>query len=80
MAVTMQINSSESDAFRTLYSLLAELLGKEVGQLPLKGSRTPDGLVSKQIDKCYAPLLCIKYKPSFGEGGCDPSVQAAYSL
>lgn len=80
MAVTMQIHYSESEAFNALRPLLTNLLGKDVGQLSSKGSRTSDGLVYKQVDEYYVPLVCIEYKRSFGEGGCDPSVQAAYSV
>ena len=80
MAITMEIRTTESAAFSELRPLLTNLLGKDVGQLPSKGTRTPDGLVFKKIGNSIVPLLCIEYKRIFGEGGCDPCIQASYSV
>ena len=80
MTTAVEIHASEDAAFSKLRPLLSELLGAEVGVLQSKGSRAPDGLVHKRIGECYIPLLCVEYKRSVGEGGCDPSVQAAYSV
>ena len=80
MAANMVIRSSESDAFTTLRPLLTNVLGRTVDQQSSRGSRILDGLVSKRIDECDAPLVCVEYKRSLGEGGCDPAVLAAYSV
>ena len=79
MTANMVIRSSESDAFTDLRPLLTDLLGRPVDQRSSRGSRILDGLVSKRIDECDVPLVCVEYKRSLGEGGCDPAVQAAYS-
>ena len=44
------------------------------------GSCNPDGVVSFLRGGFDIPLLLLEYKRSIGEGGYDPSVQAAYSL
>lgn len=79
-AETSKIRHPESNAFSALRPLLTKLLGRDVGQVPSSGSRTPDGLVYKMIRESRVPLVCIEYKRALGEGGCDPSVQAAYSV
>ena len=80
MLSTTEIHSSEKNALETLRPLLGRLLGAYVGQVISDGTRTPDGAVYKMLDTCIAPLLCFEYKCALGEGGCDPSTQAAYSL
>ena len=80
MTADMVIRSSENGTFSTFHPLLANLSGRPAGQWSSRGSLTLDGLVLKQINGCDVPLVCIKYKPRFGKGGCDPAVQAAYSI
>jgi len=80
MLSTTEIHSSEDNALGTLRPLLSRLLGTYVGQAVSIGTRTPDGVVYKTLDTCLAPLLCFEYKRALGEGGCDPSTQAAYSI
>jgi len=80
MLSTTEIRPSEDHALGKLRPLLTRLLGAYVGQAISTGTRTPDGVVCKTLDTCLAPLLCFEYKRALGEGGCDPSTQAAYSL
>ena len=80
MSASMELYRSESDAFIKLRPLLSSLVGKDTVQVPIIGSRTPDGLAYKRIDDVYVPLVCVEYKLASGEGNCDPCVQAAYSV
>ena len=80
MLSTAEICSSEDDALEKLRPLLSQLLGAYLGQTTSTGTRGPDGIVYKRLDTCLAPLLCFEYKPVLGEGGCDPSTRAVYSL
>jgi len=80
MLSTAEIRSSEDDALEQLRPLLSQLLGAYLGQTTSTGTRGPDGIVYKCLDTCLAPLLCFEYKRVLGEGGCDPSTRAAYSL
>jgi len=77
---TTEIRPSEDHALGKLRPLFTRLLGTYVGQAISTGTHTPDGVVYKTLDTCFAPLLCFEYKRAPGEGGCDPSTQAAYSL
>ena len=47
---------------------------------PNDGSCVPDGVMTVEHEGLAIPLILLEYKRSIGEGGCDPSVQAAYSL
>lgn len=80
MTQTMVLQKSELDASQILRALVTDILGKDVAQVASRGSRMPDGLVSKRVGHCRIPLVCVEYKRALGEGGCDPSVQAAYSI
>lgn len=79
MSTSVEIRPSESEAFSALRPLLSKLLGRTLTQQPSAGTHTADGLVVKQLGKSTVPLVCIEYKSAFGEGGCHPSAQAAYS-
>ena len=74
-----EIHPSEDRALLELRPLLSRLLGGFVGQVASTGTRSPDGMMLKQLGEWSAPLVCIEYKRAFGEGGCDPSTQASYS-
>ncbi|KAF9643344.1 hypothetical protein BDM02DRAFT_3104572 [Thelephora ganbajun] len=51
-----------------------------MGQAVSRKSRVPDGIIFKQTASCNIPLVLLEYKRAIGEGGCDPFLQAAYSL
>ena len=80
MPMTTEIHTLEDNALTKLRPLLTGLLGGYLGKVISTGSRTPDGMISKQLGDCIAPLVCTEYKRAFGEGGCDPSTQASYSI
>ena len=80
LLLTSEIRSSENDALDELRPLLRKLLDTYVGKESSAGSRTTDGVAFKMVGAYRIPLLCLEYKRALGEGGCDPSAQAAYSL
>ena len=80
MLSTTKIHSSEDNAVENLRPLLSKLLGGHLGQIISTGKRVPDGVVYKSLITRIAPLVCFEYKRALGEGGCDPSTQAAYSV
>jgi hypothetical protein len=80
MPTTMELGSSGKNALAKLRLLFADLLDEYVGKVIPTGVHAQDGMVFKQLGECAAPLLCIEYQRAFGEGGRDPSIQAAYSV
>jgi len=80
MPLVSKIPPSEENALKKLLPLLGRLLGRHVGSVISTRKRTPDGMVLKTIDDHIVPLLTIEYKRAFGEGGCDPSTQASFSV
>ena len=80
MSATMELFSSEIEAFNKLHPLLSDLVGKDMVQIPSKGSRTSGTLVRKQIGNTDVPLVRVEYKLALNDGNRDPSVQAAYSV
>ena len=80
MSATMELYPSESEAFNKLHPLLSDLVGKDMVQIPSKGSRTSGTLVLKQIGNTDVPLVRVEYKLVLDDGNRDPSVQAAYSV
>ena len=80
MLYTSEIDSSEDKALENLRPRLSQLLDIEVTQQALTGNRAPDGVAYKRLGVHITPLLCLEYKRALGEGGCDPSTQAAYSV
>lgn len=80
MLATMEIHPSGYDAFGELRPLFAKLLGGYVGEVMSNEERTPVGMRFKQLPGCIIPLVCVEYERTFGEGRCDPSTRAAYSV
>lgn len=80
MYLSSEIHPTEDNALTRLRGLLADLLGGYVSQEISDGSCNPDGLISRRYPNASIPLFVLEYKRSLGEGGCDPSIQAAYSL
>ena len=80
MPLVSKIPPSEEHALEKLRPLLGCLLGRYVGSVSSTGKRTPDGMVLKVADNYVVPLLTVEYKRAFGEGGCDPSTQASFSV
>ena len=80
MSATMELYPSESEAFNKLHPLLSDLVGKDMVQIPSKGSHTPGTLAHKRIGNVYVPLVRVEYKLVLDDGNRDPSVQAAYSV
>ena len=74
------IPSSEEIALERLRPLLSSLLNRPVEQVISVRNRTADGVVLKEVGRYKAPLLTMEYKRAFGEGGCDPSTQASFSV
>lgn len=74
-----EIRSSEEAALSKLRPLLSKLLDRVVGTVAA-GKRIPDGMTLKTIAGHWTPLITLEYKRAFGEGGCDPSTQAAFSV
>jgi len=74
-----EIPPSEEVALYKLRPLLSSLLDRVVGTV-VSGKRIPDGMTLKSITPHRIPLITLEYKRAFGEGGCDPSTQAAFSV
>ena len=68
------------NALTKLFPLITDLLDWYVGQVLLTETRTPDGIMFKQLGQCIVPPICIKYSYASGEGGCGPLTQAPYSV
>ena len=80
MFLCSAIHPSEDAALPQLRTLLGKLLGGCVVQKMSTNLCTPDGIMTIERGDLQIPLFLLEYKRSIGEGGCDPSVQAAYSL
>jgi len=68
------------NALTKLFPLITDLLDWYVGQVLLTGTRTPDGMMFKQLGQCIVPLICTKYNYASGEGGCGPLTQTPCSV
>ena len=71
MPYSSVVHTYEDADFSELRRLLVDLSG---------GNATPDGIMIKRKGSWDIPLVLLEYRRSIGEGGCDPSIQAAYSL
>jgi hypothetical protein len=80
LPIASQIHLNEDDALRPLRPILSGLLGGYMSKTMSEGRANPDGIILKQEPTRQIPLVLLEYKRSLGEGGCDPSVQAALSL
>jgi len=80
MPLVSKIPPSGEHALEKLRPLLGRLLGRYVGSVTSAGEHTPDGMVLKIAGSCVVPLLTVEYQRAFGEGGCDPSTQASFSV
>ena len=80
MSRSSQLFASEDAVLSQLRLLFTDLLKHPVSQAISGTSRNPNGIVFGRGEKHEIPMLLFEYKRSMGEGGCDPSVQAAYSL
>jgi len=80
MTHSSQIHPYEDGALVQLRLILTDLLEGYMSQAISEKKCTPDGVVLKRAQMCEIPLILFEYKRSIGEGGCDPSVQAACSL
>ncbi|KAF5337703.1 hypothetical protein D9758_017346 [Tetrapyrgos nigripes] len=66
------IIAQEDNYTETLRKPLMEVLEQYLGKVYTSGKHSADGLI--------IPLLFIDLKLAFSEGGCDPIVQAEYSV
>jgi hypothetical protein len=80
MTLSSRIYSSEDAALSEIRRSLNELLGGRMEQVISRKSRNSDGVIFKHGENSDIPLILHEYKRAIGEGGCDPSVQAARSL
>ena len=71
MSYSSEVHTYEDANFSELRRILAGLSG---------GNATPDDIMIKRKGSCDIPLVLLEYRRSIGKGGCDPSIQAAYSL
>ena len=74
LLVTTEIRPSENNTLDELrpFNKLLGVVSTETCGLVCMACRTFEG--------CLAPLLCLEYKRVLGEGGCDLSTRAAYSV
>ena len=80
MSHSSHIYHLEAATLSGLRKILTDLLGGYVAQAISSNSRNPDGVISRNEDSRNIPLILLEYKRAVGEGGCDPSIQAAFSL
>jgi len=73
------VGTIEQPLAKNLRAALGVILGREVQQVVVSGA-VSDGVVKKSLGNCSPPLLVMEYKRGVGEGGCDPMVQASYSV
>ena len=80
MSHSSHIYHLEAAALPELRKILTDLLGGYMAQAISGGSRNPDGTIFRNEERRNIPLFLLEYKRAIGEGGCDPSIQAAFSL
>ena len=77
MSVSTRVHPSGDNALAEPLRLLSKLLGGEVSSA---GTPILDGVRFKQLGENIVPFVWVEYECTFGEGGCDPSIQASYSV
>lgn len=80
MSVSTEVHHSEDNVLAEPRQLLSKLLGGFLERASSTGIPIPDGTRFKQLGETVVPLAWVEYKRIFGAGGCNPFIQASYSV
>ena len=63
-----------------VHKRMGKILGTAISEMQNPDNTRPDGLITVELDNIHIPCALFELKREAGEGGCDPTTQASFSM